>query len=253
MGDDTVSVSVDDDLMRITFDNPEKYNAIPLAGYEKITRTIEGIADDPPSVVTIRGKGGHFSAGGSLGEVSKLVESKPLEIAEMYEAYHACLDALESLDAPIVAALEGYTLGGGLELALACDVIIATTEAQLGHPETDHGLIPDIGGPLKLPGIIGEGMTKYLVMTGRFINGERAYELGLVHEVAEPGEPFEDLLSEIEADLRNRPTYAVGLAKRQIHSIRPPNLEQAMEQSVHYQIALYNEEETVRRLQEFSD
>lgn len=253
MRDETVSVSVEDDLVRITFDDPETYNAIPLAGYEKISRTINDLADDPPSVVTIRGEGGHFSAGGALGEVSELVESKPLEIVELYEAYHACLNALESLDAPIVAALEGYCLGGGLELALACDVIVATTEAQLGHPETGHGLVPDIGGPLKLPGIIGEGMTKYLVMTGRFIDGERAHELGLVHELAEPGEPFEDLVAGIEADFRDRPTYAVGLAKRQVHSVRPPKLEQAMEQSVHYQIALYEEEETIRRLREFDD
>lgn len=253
MGSDTVSVSVEDDHARITFDNPENFNAIPLAGYNKITREVEAISEDPPSVVTIRGEGGHFSAGGELGEVSELVESKPLEVAEMYEAYHACLNALESLDAPVVAALEGYTLGGGLELALACDILVATTETQIGHPETDHGLIPDIGGPLKLPGIIGEGMTKYLVMTGRFIDGERAHELGLVHEVAEPGDPFETLLAGIEADLKDRPTYALGLAKRQIHSVRPPNLDQLMEQSVHYQIALYNEEETVQRLQEFAD
>jgi enoyl-CoA hydratase/carnithine racemase len=98
--------------------------------------------------------------------------------------------------------------------------------------------------------VIGEGMTKYLVMTGDSIDAARAHEVGLVEELHEESE-FDDAVDRLEARLAERPTYVHGLAKRQIHSVRPPNVDQAMQQAIHHAIAAYHEEETQRRVSEF--
>jgi enoyl-CoA hydratase/carnithine racemase len=112
------------------------------------------------------------------------------------------------------------------------------------------GLAMDLGGPQKLPSFVGEGLTKYLVMTSETIDAQRAHDAGLVEEV-HAADAFESAVEELEATLAAKPTYVHGLAKRQVHSVRPDNLDDAMQQAIHHAIAAYNEEETRERVQEF--
>jgi len=112
------------------------------------------------------------------------------------------------------------------------------------------GLAMDLGGAQKLPGMIGEGMTKYLIMTSETIDAERAHGIGLVEEYHDDAE-FGGAVADLEDTLAAKPAYIHGLAKRQVHSVRPGNLDEAMQQAIHHAIAAYNEPETQRRVEEF--
>jgi enoyl-CoA hydratase/carnithine racemase len=185
-----------------------------------------------------------------MSDVPEWAEMNPLDVRDLLEPVHEALRTIESLDAPVVAVLEGHVLGGGLELAVACDIRIADATARFGLPESTMGLAMDLGGAQKLPGLIGEGMTKYLIMTGEPIDAERAHEVGLIEELHDP-DAFDDAVDDLAATLASKPAYIHGLAKRQVHSVRPPNLDESMTQAIHHAIAAYQEPETQRRVEEF--
>jgi enoyl-CoA hydratase/carnithine racemase len=236
----------------VTLDRPGKKNALTGEAFLALGDAFERFAADPPDVVTVRGAGGDFSAGVDVAGVPEWAEQRPLFVRDQLEAVHGALDAIESLDAPVVAALEGVVLGGALELALACDVRVASADATFGLPEANMGLAMDLGGAQKLPGFVGEGMAKYLVLTGETIDAERALEVGLVEVRADEG-AFEARVECIEDRLADQPTYVLGLAKRQIHAARPAHLDQGMRTAIHHDIAAYHEEETQRRVEGFLD
>lgn len=245
-----IDVTVENDRATVTLDRPEKLNALTGEMFAGLYDVIEEFTSDDVSVVTIRGAGDHFSAGVDVSGVPEWAEARPLAVRDALESIHDALRAIESLDVPVIAAIDGYALGGGLELALACDLRVASADATFGFPEANLGLAMDLGGAQKLPGMIGEGMTKYLIMTGETIDAERAYDIGLVEAYADDG-MFEEIVENFEARLTEQPTYVLGLAKRQIHAARPLNLDEAMDQAIHHAIAAYHEEETQERVREF--
>jgi len=247
---ENITVEQDDSWMTVTLNRPSKANALTGEMFASIGTVFEDVSADAIDGVTVRGAGGHFSAGVDMSGVPEWAEMDPLAVRDQLEGIHDSLRAIEALDAPVVAALEGHVLGGGLELALACDLRIASSTAEFGLPESEMGLAMDLGGPQKLPSFIGEGLTKYLVMTSETIDAERAYDAGLIEELHEP-ETFERAVSDLEATLAEKPTYVHGLAKRQVHSARPSNLDEAMQQAIHHAIAAYNEDETQERVGEF--
>jgi len=241
-----------DDWVTLTLDRPSKANALTGEMFDAIGDAFESFADDDVDGVTVRGAGSHFSAGVDMSGVPEWAEMNPLAVRDELEAIHDSLRAVEALDAPVVAALEGHVLGGGLELALCCDLRIASETAEFGLPESEMGLAMDLGGAQKLPSFVGEGLTKYLIMTGETIPARRAFEAGLVEELHDAGE-FEAALADLESTLAAKPTYIHGLTKRQVHSARPVNLEEAMQQAIHHAIAAYQEDETQERVRDFFD
>lgn len=250
MPSDTVLVDRNEGRVDITLNRPEKSNALTGAMYLRLGELFEDLAETAVSVVTIRGAEGTFSAGVDMGDVPEWGEMNPREVRDLLESVHEGVRAIEALDAPVVAALEGHVLGGALELAIACDIRIADTTATFGLPESKMGLAMDLGGAQKLPGLIGEGMTKYLIMTGDSIEAKRAHEIGLIEECHSPDE-FEGAIDELVETVSSKPTYVHGFAKRQVHSVRPPNLDESMQQAIHHAIAAYNEPETQRRVEDF--
>ncbi|WP_276248820.1 enoyl-CoA hydratase/isomerase family protein [Haladaptatus sp. YSMS36] len=247
-----IAVTTEGEKATVTIDRPEKNNALTAGMYADLLDVFQRFEDDESlSVVTIRGAGDHFSAGVDVGPVPEWGEATPRTIREQYEVTHELLRTIESLGVPVVAALDGYALGGALELAISCDIRVAHADAQLGLPEANLGFSMDQGGPQKLPGMIGEGMTKYLVMTGKLIDGQRAHEIGLVEEVAESAEAFETQVEALEDRLEGQPTYVMDMAKRQIHGVRPQNLDEEMARAIHHAITAYKEPETQRRTAEF--
>lgn len=250
MDSEHVTVDRTNDRVRVTLDRPSKSNAMTGEMFGALGRVFTDLEHADVSVVTVRGRGGNFSAGVDMAGVPEWAEMPPLEVRDTLETVHDALRAIEELDAPVVAALEGHVLGGGLELSLACDIRIASETATFGLPESRMGLAMDLGGAQKLPGMIGEGMTKYLIMTGEPIDAERAHEIGLVEE-CHPDDEFNDAIAAIEETLAAKPTYVHGLAKRQVHAARPSNLDEAMGQAIHHAIAAYHEEETQRRVAKF--
>lgn len=246
-----VHVEERDDRATVMIDRPAKLNALTADAFADLAAIFRDFDEgDPPDVVVVRGAGDHFSAGVDVAGVPEWAEADPLAVRDALGGVHDALRAIETLDAPVVAAIEGYCLGGGLELAVACDLRVARADATFGLPEVDLGLAMDLGGAQKLPGLIGEGKTKELIMTGESIDGERAHAIGLVERVAPPA-TFEASVDDLVDTLASKPTYVLGLAKRQVHASRPLNLEEAMDQAIHHAIAAFQTDETQRRVHEF--
>lgn len=247
---DAITVEWADDRVRILLDRPDKRNAMTAAMFTGLYEAVTDAAAASPAVVTLRGAGGDFSAGVDMSNVPDRHTERPLAVRDDLEAAHAMLRAIESLEAPVLAAIDGYALGGGLELALACDIRVASPDALFGLPEADYGLAVDLGAGQKLPGMVGEGMAKYLAMTGETITAERALEIGLIETLA-PAGGFEEAVADLEGTLAEKPTYVQGMAKRQIHGVRPATMDVGMETAVYHAISAYHEEETQRLVEGF--
>jgi enoyl-CoA hydratase len=135
-----------------------------------------------------------FIAGADIGELSRL---SAVEAEASSRSGQAALDLIETLGKPVIAAINGFALGGGCEAAMACTLRIAVETARFGQPEVKLGLVPGGGGTLRLPRLIGKGRALQLILTGAMIGAEKAYRIGLVNEIV----PAADLISRAEAIL----------------------------------------------------
>src|SRR5581483_6557448 len=193
----------------VRLDNP-KVNALSTALLGELEEVARGFATDPPGAVVVSGGDRVFAAGADIGEFGG-----PAEAARVSGAFRHALDAVAAIPRATIAAVAGYALGGGCELALACDFRIASTTARFGQPEILLGIIPGGGGTQRLPRLIGVARAKDLVLTGRQIDASEALAIGLVDEVVEPDALFERAL-ERAAALAAGPVVAHGLAKHAI-------------------------------------
>jgi len=180
-------------IARITLNRPEALNNINRDMLEKIDSVLEKIrADDTVHAVIITGAGDRaFSAGADIGFLSK---ASALEVRDLARLAVSVYSRIETLGKVVVAAINGYALGGGLELAEACTLRIAVTAARLGHPEVRIGAVAGWGGITRLPRLIGKGRAAELLLTGKMISAEEALSLGLVNRVTEP----DNLIAEAE-------------------------------------------------------
>jgi enoyl-CoA hydratase len=168
---------VKDGVATLTLNRPEKLNAVTDTMRSELARRVDGINHDPDvRVVVVRGAGPRaFSAGSDIYETSGRTPVEKRDTVEM-EAPHLLRRCVK----PVVAMIRGYALGGGLELALACDLRLASETAQFGLPEVTLGWIPGAGGTQYLPRLIGSGMAAYLLYTGERIDATQAKAIGLV-------------------------------------------------------------------------
>jgi len=167
-----------DGVLRLTITNPARRNALDHAILDGIAEAV-GALDDDARCVLVTGAGGMFSSGYDLGD---LAEEAFADEAEQLVAhpFTAALDALDACPVPTLAALPGHTIGGGLELALACDLRVAAHEARLGLPEAGLGLLPGAGGTQRLTRLCGQGVAKRLILGAEVIDGIEAARLGIV-------------------------------------------------------------------------
>ena len=196
----------------VTIDNPP-VNALHPAVAAAIGERLAEIADDRElRAVILTGAGKHFMAGGDIEFFKTLDRSR----AERYVlGVQRMQDDLATLPQPVIAALNGTTLGGGCELAMACDIRIAEAQVKLGQPEVSLGLIPGAGGTQALPRLVPLGVAKRLLFTGERIDAEEGLRIGLVDEVVPTGTGLERALELAAAIERNAP-LAVTAAKRAV-------------------------------------
>lgn len=170
-----------DGVLRLTFANPEKRGALDHAILDAIAATVAGIADDVRCVI-LRGSDGQFSSGYDIGDIP---DDEFAERAEKLVAhpFTSAIDALEACPVPTVAALTGHTIGGGLELTLACDFRLAADGIKLGMPPAKLGLVYSHTGLRRFLNVVGEPRTRELFLLGRYIEAPVAREWGLVNEV----------------------------------------------------------------------
>lgn len=197
----------------IAFNRPEVLNALNGDTLKELCRAVTRLGEDQDvRVIIITGSGKAFVAGADIAEMQGYT---PDEARRFSQLGHKAMDAIQNAGKPVIAAVNGYALGGGLELALACDVIIASRDARLGLPEVNLGLMPGFGGTQRLPRLIGKSLAKELIFTGDVISAQRAYELGMVSRVV----PLQELLDEarmMAEKIAGKGPIAVGLAKEAI-------------------------------------
>jgi 3-hydroxypropionyl-coenzyme A dehydratase len=172
----------DDDVAIMKINRPEVLNALDKEVAAELYTAIEiAGADDKIKVIIITGAGERsFCAGGDIRYVANI---DPIE-AERYATFmHGLLNKMENLEKPVIAAINGYALGGGCQLALACDIRIASSNARLGQPEVTIGIPPGWGGTQRLSRIVGPAKAKELIYTGKMITAKKAERIGLVNKV----------------------------------------------------------------------
>lgn len=184
-----VSLAVERGVARITMNRPEALNALDPDTVADLARAFDRAAADPAvSGIIIEGRGKAFVAGADIKYFVKNIDAGRLEdIVAFTRAGHELLLRIDRCPKPVVARLNGLALGGGAELALACDAIVADRGAALGFPETGIGIYPGLGGTQRLAKRCGLGVARYLVLTGDIVPAERAAELGMVDRVAPAG------------------------------------------------------------------
>lgn len=199
----------DDGVAVIRLDRP-KMNALSGALLRQLAEVIETLESDPPGAVVIWGGERIFAAGAEIAEFGGPEEAKLLG-----GLFHAALNALESLPCVTIAAIAGFALGGGCELAMAADFRIATDRAKLGQPEILLGIIPGGGGTQRLPRLVGIARAKELIYSGRQVEASEALEIGLIDRVVQSEQLF-DAAIEWARTFASGPKDALRLAKSAI-------------------------------------
>ncbi|MGI6746831.1 MAG: enoyl-CoA hydratase-related protein [Anaerovoracaceae bacterium] len=206
---------VKDNIGYVTVNRPNALNALNtevLSELDHVFRHIEKSDEVKCAIVT--GAGRAFVAGADIAQMSEL---NTTEGRDMTIQGQNVMELIENIDKPVIAAVNGFALGGGCELAMACDVRIASEKAKFGQPEVNLGIIPGYGGTQRLPRLVGKGMAKYLIFGAEMIDANEAYRIGLVEKVV----PHEELIAETEKFAKlvcTKAPISIKMAKKAINT-----------------------------------
>ena len=195
----------------LTINRPDKLNAISNELTAELKNFLDEVeADGGLRVLILTGMGEKAFVAGA--DINELVERDAVVGRKVSRERQEAFSKIENLPVPVIAAVNGFALGGGLELALACSIRICSDNAQFGAPEVKLGIIPGDGGTQRLPRLIGMGRAMEMILTGDFIDAAEAYRVGLVNKVVPQGELMETAL-ELARKIASRPPLAVRYAK----------------------------------------
>jgi enoyl-CoA hydratase len=198
----------------ITLNRPKAFNALNDELVKELGLLVDEIAADATvKAVIVTGGSKVFAAG---GDINYMLNADPLIAEAFIGKCHEAMDKLENLDKPVIAAIAGMALGGGCELALACDIRIASEEAIFGQPEINLGIMPGAGGTQRLAKIVGMGWAKQLIYTGDNVKAAEALQIGLVTKVVS-GEALMDEAKKLAGKLASKGTIAMRMAKKCIN------------------------------------
>jgi enoyl-CoA hydratase/carnithine racemase len=222
-----------DHVRHVVLNRPEKRNAMNQELLRALGAALrEAAAEDSVRCVVLRGEGPVFSAGVDLVELaSSAGDSSNSHLRHFRGVFLDCPNLCEEMAKPVVCQIHRTCLGGALEVALGCDLRIASADAQLGLPEVRFGIIPDVGGSTRLPAVVGLGRAKELIMTGRTIDAAEAERIGLVNRVVAP-EELEAATGALVEELLANSHVAVGRAKRVLDASARPALAHTLEMEV---------------------
>ena len=215
MSYENVLTEIRDGVLWLTLNRPEKLNALNRATLGEISDVFESVGDDDDVwAVVVTGAGEKaFVAGADIGELNTL---GPVEAKEFALRGQAIFRRIECLTKPVVAAVNGFALGGGCELAMACHLRVATSNAVFGQPEVKLGLIPGYAGTQRLCRIVGRGVAMELVLTGRIIDADEALRIGLVTKVV-PAEELTAAAEKLAKTLKGKGPLALRAAMEVIN------------------------------------
>ena len=185
-----IKVEINSGIAVITMDYPKTLNALSNKTLDELSETLDLISKEKEILgVVIIGNGKAFVAGADISQMQPYKSEEGREYANFAQSI---FNKIENLEKPVIAAVNGYALGGGCELAMSCDIRIASDKAVFGQPEVNLGVIPCFGGTQRLPRLVGTGKAKELIFTGRMVKADEAERIGLVNKVV----PHDDLLKE---------------------------------------------------------
>ncbi|WP_135535980.1 MULTISPECIES: enoyl-CoA hydratase/isomerase family protein [Halostella] len=227
---ETVSATVGahvDRVATVTLSRPDARNALNTQLREELEAVLSAVEDDDSvKVVVLTGdeEGGAFVAGADVTELRERDSIEQREQGRRPRIY----EHVANLSKPIIARLNGHTLGGGCELAQACDVRIAAESAKLGQPEINLGIIPGGGGTQRLPRLVGEGQAMRLILSGELIDAEEAADIGLVDEV-HPDDDLDEQVYDLAESMAEKSPVALEIAKTAVQASSKMDLDDGIE------------------------
>ena len=212
---ENIKYEVKENIAYVTINRPQAMNALNMDVLNELFDAFTAIdkSEDVRAVV-LTGEGKAFVAGADIAQMHQL---NALEGRQMMIMGHKVMNLIENNTKPVIAAVNGFALGGGCELAMACDMRIASEKAKFAQPEVGLGIIPGFGGTQRLARLVGKGMAKYMILSAEMIKAEEAHRIGLVEKVVAP----EELLGEAERIAKviaSKAPIAVSTAKSAINN-----------------------------------
>lgn len=215
---DVINVERDGGIATVEVDKPETKNSLDVPTLESLAAAVNReMEHDGTNVVVLGGTGDAFMSGADIQTFHK--NEGTWWIREFRHAFSAVEDAIEDGRKPVIAAVDGFALGGGTEIALMCDLIYASERTQMGLPEIGIGGIPGAGGTQRLAHVIGPLKAKEMIMTGEHVSGSEAADIGLANDVIADAD-FDDHVAEIATKLAKRGPMALWFAKDAINQTR---------------------------------
>lgn len=209
----------------LTINKPASLNALDTAVLGELGAVVEDLrTNESVKVLVLTGEGRAFVSG---ADISEMVSKNPIDGLEFGRLGASVFRAIEQLPFPVIAAVNGFALGGGCELAMACDIRLASAKAKFGQPETGLGIIPGFSGTQRLPRLVGPAKAKELIYTGEIIKADEALRIGLVNGVTEPEALIDEALAMAEK-IALQPRQAVALAKKAIDAGMQTDIDTAI-------------------------
>ncbi len=200
---DFVKFEKKNNIAYVTINRPEALNALNQKVLEELKEIFDIMSNDEEiKAVILTGEGRSFVAG---ADIAQMKDQTMLEGRNFIVFGQSVMDTIDNFRKPVVAAVNGFALGGGCELAMACDIRVASSKAKFGQPEVGLGIIPGFGGTQRLTRLVGKGMSKYLTFTGEIINADESLRIGLVEKVVEPEKLIEECEIIVSKIISNAP------------------------------------------------
>lgn len=217
MNFENILISSENGIGQITINRPSKLNALNVPTIKELHDGLESLDTNPEiRVIIVTGEGEKaFVAGADISEFAKFSIEEGAQLAQ--QGQELLFDFVENLKTPVIAAVNGFALGGGLELAMACHFRIASDNAKMGLPEVSLGVIPGYGGTQRLPQLVGKGRAMEMIMTAGMVTADDAYRAGLVNHVVPQAELLDFTKSLAQRIMKNSPV-AIGKAIKAINA-----------------------------------
>ena len=220
-----------DGIANLKINRPQVLNSLNKETIVEISKAVSELENDEKiKVVIFTGEGKAFIAGADIKQMSEMT---PLEAKEFSELGHDLLNKIENSRLPFIAAVNGFALGGGCETLMACDIVIASKDAKIGQPEINLGISPGFGGTQRLPRLVGKMKGKELLLTGRNISAEEAFEIGLVNMVVE-NENLMEKANEIAGSIAKKSSVQTNFIKSLVNKGMDIDLNKANALEISY-------------------